>query len=196
MRRWLSFIAILALLVLPAVAAEVPRKAPELAVALPDGRQILLSQFRGQVVLIEFLHTTCVHCQHSSVTLERLRKELGPRGFQVIGVAFNDNALMLVPDFVRQLGLTFPVGVGGRDEVLSYLQHPLVKPLYVPQMVIVDRKGIIRGQHGGEDDFFTNLEPNLRAVIEVLLKEPAAGQATRPKPRAAKTAAASRQAAQ
>jgi hypothetical protein len=63
-------------------------------------------------------------------------------------------------------------------------------------MVIVDRKGIIRAQHGGEDDFFTNLELNLRAVIEVLLKEPAAGQATRPKPRAAKSAAASRQAAQ
>jgi len=196
MRCWLSFIAILALLVLPAVAADVPRQAPELAVALPDGRQLLLSQFRGQVVLIEFLFTTCTHCQHSSVILERLRNELGPRGFQVIGVAFNENALMLVPDFVRQLGLTFPVGVGGRDEVLSYLQHPLVKPLYVPQMVIVDRQGIIRAQHGGEDDFFTNLEPNLRAVIEVLLKEPAAGQATRPRPRAAKTAAASRQAAQ
>jgi len=97
---------------------------------------------------------------------------------------------------VRQLGLTFPVGVGGRDEVLSYLQHPLVKPLYVPQMVIVDRKGMIRAQHGGEDDFLANLEPNLRAVIEVLLKEPAAGQAARPRPRAAKTAAASRQAAQ
>ncbi len=169
-------------------AAEVPRKAPELAVQLVNGQQLLLSQLRGKVVLLEFLHTTCPHCQQSSAIIERLYKELGPRGFQPVGVAFNDNAAQLVPDFVRQLGLSFPVGVAPRETVIEYLQHDMTRPLYVPQMIFVDRKGVIRAQHGGEDDFLKDLEPNVRAQLEELLKEPARAQRTRPtaaKPRSA-----------
>jgi thiol-disulfide isomerase/thioredoxin len=168
----------------PAVGTppEVPRKAPELAVQLVSGQQltgqqVLLSQFRGKVVLIEFVHTTCPHCQHDSEIVEQLYKELGPRGFQPVGVAFNDNATLLVEDFVKMLGLTYPVGVASRDTVLGYLQHSYLEPLYVPQMIFVDRKGIIRAQHGGiGDDFLKDdpekhqLEQNLRIQIEELLK--------------------------
>lgn len=162
-------------------AAEVPRKAPELAVQLVDGKQLLLSQFRGKVVLVAFVHTTCSHCQQDSQLFERLYKEYGPRGFQPIDVAFNDNAALLVPDFVKQLNLSFPVGFAVRDTVVDYLQLSYVKPYYVPQMVIIDRKGFIREQHGGEDDYFKNLEPNLRASIEALLKERAPSAAHRPR---------------
>lgn len=157
-------------------AADVPRNAPELAVQLGGGRQLLLSQYRGKVVLLEFLHTTCPHCQQSSGLVQQLSKEFGPRGFQPVGVAFNDNAPALVPEFVRQLGLTFPVGSAPRDTVMQYLQHPMMKPLYVPQMILVDRKGVIREQHGGEDDYLKNLEPNLRASLLTLLNEPAPAQ--------------------
>lgn len=169
----------------PLVAAEIPRKAPELAVQLPAGGQVLLSKYRGKVVLLEFLHTTCPHCQHDSAIVQQLYKEYGPRGFQPIGIAFNDGALALVPDFVSQLGLTYPVGVAPRDTVLAYLQFSYVEPLYVPQMVFVDRKGIIRAQHGGMDDFLKDVEPNLRTLLESLLKEPlstARPRTTRAKP--------------
>jgi peroxiredoxin len=130
--------------------------------------------------MIEFLHTTCPHCQHTAAVIQQLYKEFGPRGFQPIGVAFNENAALLVPDFVRQLGLTFPLGVCPQDTVLSYIQHPLGQLFYVPQMVFVDRKGIIRAQHGGKDDHFSdNLEPNLRSLIESMLKEPNSSQRAR-----------------
>jgi hypothetical protein len=39
-------------------------------------------------------------------------------------------------------------------------------------MVFIDRKGIIRAQHGGDDDFFQKLEDNVRNELETLLKEP------------------------
>jgi peroxiredoxin len=164
---------------LPLGAAEIPRKAPELAVQLLNGRQVLLSELRGKVVLLEFLHTTCPHCQQDSALIEQLYKELGPRGFQPVGVAFNENAPQLLPDFVRQLGLSYTIGIAPRDTVIQYLQHPLGKPLYVPQMMFVDRKGMIRAQHGGDDDFLKNLAPNLRAQLETLLKEPAGPQRSR-----------------
>ncbi len=195
-RRLLAFPVGWMLLSVTALAADIPRKAPELAVPLPNGQQILLSQYRGKVVWVEFIHTTCVHCQHASAVVEQVYKDLGPRGFQPLAVAFNENAGLLVPEFVRQFGLTFPVGVGNRDEVIAYLQYPLVKPLYVPQGLLVDRKGVIRAQYSGEDDFFKDFDKNLRAQVEALLKEPAGAARRAPAGKtrsAAKSAASTRQ---
>lgn len=155
--------------------AEVPRPAPELVIRQVNGKQLLLSQYRGKVVALEFLQTTCPHCQTCSALLNKMYKEYGPRGFQPVGIAFNDMATMLVPDYVNQLGLKFPVGVGSRDEVMSYLQHPMAEMMYVPQLLFIDRKGVIRAQYPGGSDFFKNEEPNMRKEIERLLNEPADG---------------------
>jgi peroxiredoxin len=164
-----------------AMAAEVPRKAPEFAMQLVNGEQILLSQYRGKVVALEFLSTTCPHCQQCSAVMNKLYKEYGPQGFQPLGVAFNDRATLLVPDYIKQLGLSFPVGVSPREPVVQFIQHPADQILYVPQLLIIDRKGVIRGQYAGSSDFFKAEaeEANMRAEIEKLLKEGAA------KPRAA-----------
>jgi peroxiredoxin len=170
------------------LAAEVPRPAPEFVIKLTSGQQILISQYRGKVVALEFLATTCPHCQTCSALLERLYKEYGPRGFQPLGVAFNEMAGLLVPDYIKNLQLTFPVGISERDPVLNYLQHPSIMRLMVPQLIFIDRKGIIRAQHGGEADFFKDEEKNMRAAIEALLKEPAAARKTVPASRAKKTA--------
>lgn len=154
-------------------AAQVPRPAPELVIRQVNGKQLLLSQYRGKVVALEFLQTTCPHCQTCSALLNKMYQEYGPRGFQPIGIAFNDMATMLVPDYVKQLGLKFPVGVATRDEVVGFLQHPVMEIMYVPQLVFIDRNGVIRAQHPGGSDFFKNEEPNMRKQIEALLKESA-----------------------
>jgi peroxiredoxin len=172
------------------LAAQVPRPAPEFVIKLTSGQQLLLSQYRGKVVALEFLSTTCPHCQTCSALLDRLYKEYGPRGFQPLGVAFNEMAGMLVPDYSKHLGLTFPVGVSERDPVLNFLQHSAVMRLLVPQLIFIDRQGIIRGQHGGDDDFFKDEEKNMRARIEGLLKEPAAARKTTPASRVKKAASA------
>ncbi|MGE5486820.1 MAG: TlpA disulfide reductase family protein [bacterium] len=156
-------------------AAQVPRPAPELAVRLVNGQQLLLSQFKGKVIALEFLQTTCPHCQTASTVLEKLYREYGPKGFQPVGVAFNDMAALLVPDFIARVGATFPIGIGARDEVLTYIQHPPDQVLYVPQLLFIDKKFVIRGQYGGLDtDFFKDEEKNMRNIIEMLLKESAA----------------------
>lgn len=172
------------------LAAQVPRPAPEFVIKLTSGQQLLLSQYRGKVVALEFLSTTCPHCQSCSALLDRLFKEYGPRGFQPLGVAFNEMAGMLVGDYIKNLQLTFPVGVSERDPVLNFLQHPMIMRLMVPQVLFIDRRGTIRGQHGGETDFFRDEEKNMRAQIEALLKEPAAARKTTPAPKVKKAASA------
>lgn len=167
--------AITALAALGLAGAQVPRPAPEFVIKLANGQQLLLSQYRGKVVALEFLLTTCPACQDASRLLNRLYKEYGPRGFQPIGVAFNDMAMMLVPDYIKDLGLTFPVGVGTRESVMDFLQHSPILRMLVPQLVFVDRKGIIRAQYSGDDPFFQDKEKNMRTQIEALLAEPAGG---------------------
>ncbi len=183
MKRSLTALALgLGITLVPLAALDLPKPAPELVIRQVDGQQLLLSQYRGKVVAVEFLHTTCPHCQNCSSLLEKMYKEFGGRGFQPLGVAFNDMATLLVPDYTRQLGLTFPVGVGTRDEVINYLQYPMVKPLYVPQLIFIDRKGMIRAYYPGGDKFYENEETNMRNQIEALLKEsaPAADHKSHP----------------
>ncbi len=174
----------IALFAAPLVAADIPRPAPEFTVHMVDGSQVQFSQYRGKVLAVEFLQTTCPHCQNCSIIMNRVYKEFAPKGFQALGVAFNDMARMLVPDYISQLQLTFPVGIGVRDEVISFLQHPTVEILYVPQLVFIDRKGIVRAQFQGRDDFFRNEEANMRAQVQALLDEPV-GKSRGGKPKAA-----------
>lgn len=174
MRLFLSTLMVTAM-----VAATVPRPAPEFAVLIPKGNQILLSQYRGKVVLIEFLFTTCPHCQTASQIMSRLQTEYGPQGFQAVGVAFNDMAHMLVPDFVRDYKVNYPVGYSPREPIQNFLQAPENEALHVPQLVFIDRKGVIRQQSLARGDTVTHTEANMRKMIQQLLAEP--GSASSPK---------------
>jgi uncharacterized protein YozE (UPF0346 family) len=98
-------------------------------------------------------------------------------------VAFDQYAMMRAPEFADQLHLTFPLAVADYDQVQTYLQ---VQVRYVPQIVFIDRKGVIRAQYAGESDFFRDQEPNIRKEIETLLSEPSA-QKSRATAKKAKT---------
>jgi peroxiredoxin len=157
--------------------ASVPRQTPEFAVLMPDKTQILLSQYRGKVVLLEVLFTTCPHCQNTSQVMSRLQTEYGPKGFQAIGVAFNEMAHMLVADFVRDFKVNYPVGYSLRDPVVNFLQANPNQSIHVPQLVFIDRKGVIRHQSLQQNDTATHNEPAMRKLIEQLLAEPSAASA-------------------
>jgi peroxiredoxin len=163
---------------MPVEAANVPRPSPEYTIKLTTGRQLLLSSYRGKVVALLFISTDCPHCANTCEMMERIQKEYGPRGLQTLAVAFNPMAIMLVPEFIQRTGVSFPVGYDERDPVLKYLEVSPMYRLYVPIIVFLDRKGVIRGQHLGDDNFFSAQEKNIRATLENLLKEPVPGPAT------------------
>src|SRR3954453_22566192 len=171
------------------ICAEVPRQSPEYALTLPGGQQELLSKYKGKVVALEFLFTTCPHCQKSATLLSKLQREYGAKGFQALGVAINPT-----PDiagFTGQYATAFPVGSGTRDSAYSYLQQSIMSQnFYVPQMVFIDKKGVIRGQYSGTDSFLgEQQEANIRGMIERLLAEPGGAKPSSAKPTSAKPGA-------
>jgi peroxiredoxin len=173
-RSFLASLVCLGLMAQVMTPAPIPRPSPDFAVHLTPSGQVSPTQFKGKVVLLAFILTTCPHCQHSTQILSGYQKEYGPRGLQVMAAAFNEMANMLVPDFIKQFQPTFPVGYANRMDVLTYLDHSALTQMYVPIMVFIDRKGMIRYQHLGDDPFFQNQEKNVRDTIEELLKEPVA----------------------
>jgi len=153
------------------IPPDAPRKAPELAFTIPGQGQKLLSQYRGKVVSLEFIFTTCPHCQAATKVMEKYQKEFGPRGFQALDVAVNDNADLLVENFSKDFQVNFPVGWVLRDQFISFMgwNNPY---FVVPQQVLIDRKGMIRYQTPARQDANWDAlmkEDAIRQHIEELL---------------------------
>jgi thiol-disulfide isomerase/thioredoxin len=168
-------------LIAQAASTDPPRPSPEFSIRLTPSGQFSPTEYKGKVVVLACILTTCPHCQAAVGMLSGLQREYGPRGLQVLAVAFNPMANMLVPDFIKQFHPNFPVGWAEHQEVLNYLNHSTITPLYSPSLVFIDRKGMIRYQRLGDDPLMTtDQEKNVRSAIEELLKEPVAKKTLAP----------------
>lgn len=174
-------------------AAPVPRPTKEFTIVLPSGQQKLLSSYRGKVVMLAFMFTTCPHCQALSKVITTLQKDLGPKGFQAVGAFFNDEVNtpnagvngQVVANFVSQFQVGFPVGYASQASVLSYLGHSDIERWVVPQVAIIDRKGVVRAQSAAQGTADLQTEAYLRKYLGELLTE---GKAATPSKAPAKKA--------
>ena len=162
-------------------AATIPRQAPEFAINTMDGKQVLLSPYRGKVVVLAFILTYCPHCQKTCGILSKMQNEYGPRGFQVLAAAIEDMAKMNVPDFIKKFSPPFPVGYVLRDTAYEFAQHPSMLQMMMPNVIFIDRQGMIQSQYTGDNPFINSddQEKNIRAEIEKLLKQAPATTSTK-----------------
>jgi len=177
-------------------ASPVPRPSKEFTIIMPSGEQKLLSSYRGKVVMMAGMFTTCPHCQALSKIMTKLQGELGPRGFQAVGVAFNDEVNTTNPaanarvtqNFISEFGVGFPMGYGPRPSVMSYLGLSDIERWVVPQIAIIDRKGVVRAQSAAQGTTELQTETYLRKYLGELLDEGGAKSAAPAKSPAKKTA--------
>jgi thiol-disulfide isomerase/thioredoxin len=163
--------------------AVLPRKAPELQFALPGQGPKLLSQYRGKVVALEFIATTCPHCQAASGVMSNFERQYGPRGFQALDVAINVGDIAHTPadqdavvqNFINQFHVAFPVGYATRDQEAAFMGFSVMERSVVPQIVLIDRNGMIHYQTPPLGDAHSQDETVLRQRIEELLAIPAEG---------------------
>jgi peroxiredoxin len=155
-----------------AAAAPVPRQAPGFTFAEPADKQTPLASWKGKVVVIEFMLTQCPHCWRLAQTLNRLQRELGPRGVQAVAVAFDrDLTPATASDFAGRAAIGFPVAVATSAQVDAFLGREPQERLQVPQLVVIDRAGVIRAQSHATHETKLEDEAYLRKLIEGLLKE-------------------------
>ncbi len=117
--------------------------APDFALKSATGENLRLSEFRGDVVMINFWATWCGPCRQEMPLLDELYSRYQRVGFNLLGVNIDDDSRRAM-QMVEELGVTFPVLFDARKEVSK-----LYEVEAMPVTVIVDRQGTVRYVHHG-----------------------------------------------
>ena len=163
------------LIALLAGGAAWARTAPDFSLPGADGKPVRLSNYRGKYVVVEFMLTTCPHCQTASKVLEQLFKEDSSR-LMVIAVStdFMSGAGLMVLDMYSKVhGITYPVLMGDWKVLNQYVGLLPGQNFHVPIFFFIDPSGEIVEERSpdraSDNDWFKNTDPNLEATVKRLL---------------------------
>ena len=124
-------------------ASNAAEPAPDVELTTTDGKPLKLSELTGQVVLLNFWATWCVPCRSEIPSLNAMEKDLGGRGFKVLGVSTSDSA-ELIREYQKDVKQDYTVAVGDDGVANKYSVGVL------PTTFIIDREGRIREKIIGE----------------------------------------------
>ena len=119
-----------------AAAADVPRAGGELQITTLEGKQLSIQDLAGKPVMVFFFSTDCPHCQATARILGPVYNEYRAKGLEMIGVALNPTAKDNLAGFVKQYGVAFPVGLGGRDQFVGFTG--VTGRFYYPYLLFLD----------------------------------------------------------
>ena len=124
-----------------------------------------LSDYRGDVVLLNIWATWCEPCRREMPSIEAVHKRLGPKGLRVVAVSVDQpGQAAAIRDFFRDYNLTFEA----LHDSAGVIQA-IYRTTGVPETFIIARDGTIRKKWISEADW--NSEGNVR-LLESLLAEP------------------------
>lgn len=117
--------------------------APDFALKSSSGENMRLSEYRGDVVMINFWATWCGPCRQEMPLLDELYTRYQRVGFNLLGVNIDDDSRRAMK-MIDELGVNFPVLFDARKEVSK-----LYEVEAMPVTVLVDREGNVRHVHHG-----------------------------------------------
>lgn len=168
-RRFLRPLALLALVLVatPAMRGGANsslsgQSAPDFALKAMDGANLRLSEFLGDVVMLNFWASWCGSCRQEMPELERLYDTYRSAGFVLIGVNVDDESERAL-EFARALKVTYPILLDPRKSVA-----PLYRLDELPMSVLIDRAGVVRYVHA---DYQAGKEQPYLAELRALLNE-------------------------
>ena len=163
LKGFVKGIALAAVFASAALASSSSGPAPGFQLSGRGGKTIDLSQYKGQVVMINFWATWCGPCRQEMPLLEDIYKKYKPMGFTMLGVNVEPKTgdpegwLSKLPKPV-----TFPVAFDVDSKVSK-----LYNVAGMPTTVFIDRKGNVREVHksyrpGDENLYLTQIRALLK----------------------------------
>ena len=122
---------------------------------------LTLEALRGRVVLLNFWATWCKPCEDEMPAMERLRRQLAPRGFELVAVSVDAREEDVVA-FRERLGLSFPI-VHDRDREVA----DAYQAYRFPESWLIDAEGRLVGRFIGPREWDA---PSYVERVEALLE--------------------------
>lgn len=122
---------------------------PRVDFALPDldGQSRRLSEWDGDLVLLNFWATWCPPCKKEMPMFQEHYQRHADQGFTIIAIAVDE--LDETRAFVDRFGIEFPVLIG-QDDAIAVGREYGNRIGALPYTVIIDRDGFVREAHRGE----------------------------------------------
>jgi thiol-disulfide isomerase/thioredoxin len=135
---------------------------PKLELTGLDGAVHRLADYRGKTVLVNFWATWCEPCRAEMPSIERLRRAMEGKPFDVLAVNVGESD-RVARDFAEKMPVTFTVLLD-RDGSITRTWRARV----LPASYLIDPDGVIRYSYYGDLDWSSDA---VRARIESLMRK-------------------------
>jgi peroxiredoxin len=143
-------------------AANIQGKAPNFTLKSNSGKNIKLTELRGQVILLNFWASWCGPCRQEMPLLEKLQQRYSALGFTVLGVNVEEDPSK-AKSLLKDIPVSFPILFDTQNTVSK-----LYDVSAMPSTVMIDRDGNMRYLHKG---YKPGDEAQYKKWVKQLVKE-------------------------
>jgi peroxiredoxin len=136
------------------------KPAPDFTLKDADGKLVKLSDYKGKVVLLDFWATWCGPCKIEIPWFMDIQRKNKDRGFEVLGVAMDDEGWEVVKPFVTKMAVNYRMVIGNDTTAQAYGGVDAL-----PTTFLIDKSGKIAAVHVGlasKKDFEDGIETLLQ----------------------------------
>lgn len=157
-------------------------KAPNFNLLGLDGKRVMLDQYKGKVVIVNFWATHCVPCKTEMPHFSELYTKYKDKGLVIIGISLDrgEDGKAKVKALIEEKKITYPIAFGHPGVIRAYQLGSVI-----PVSYILDRDHDVYKMYVGLP-VNSKGEPDLKKIdtdVEKLLAEkPAEAETTTPSP--------------
>lgn len=125
-----------------------------------DGRRAAISDYIGQVVVLDFYATWCPPCREQVPHLVEMQRRYAGQGLNIVGLNVGGpEDRFAVPKFVEEFGIQYSLGFPDNDMAELFMSDNNA----IPQTFVFDRSGLLIKR-------FIGYDPSMSAELERIVQ--------------------------
>lgn len=134
--------------------------APDFELQDLTGEKVRLSDFAGQVRIVDFWATWCLPCRREIPHFQALYEKYQSQGVVVIGISMDMNGPEIVRKFAKEIKMTYPTVMGDKKTAQAFGDVRSI-----PTTFIIDQEGKIVKKYVGYQDRYI-FERDILALLK------------------------------